>query len=238
MNRFQPYNNRPEQTQQHSRALSFTPVADWIIKFLISSSIILLFSMLLMSENAFAGNAQRAAIGPDHLIANTTNTMLAALQTDREQIKKDPQRIYTLATDIALPHFDFQRMSSWVLGKYWRRASDEQKQRFPKQFKNLILRTYATALSEYTDESVSYLPLRSSLDSGEVSVQTLINRSSGPAIPVTYSMHNVDGLWKVYDIKIDGISLVSNYRRSFSSEIRRHGLDSLINKLASRNTAE
>jgi len=232
MNRFQPYNNQPSERNQHSRALAFPPVSRWVTQFLFSSSIVLLFAMLLMAENAIASNTNE----PDKLIASTTNTMLAALQTDREQIKTNPRHIYTLANDIALPHFDFKRMSAWVLGKYWRRATAEQKQRFPEEFRNLILRTYATALAEYTDEKVSFLPLRGSVEEGNVNVQTLINRSAGPAIPVAYSMHRTDGEWKVYDIKIDGISLVSNYRSSFSSAIRRHGLDGLINQLASKNT--
>ena len=101
----------------------------------------------------------------------------------------------------------------------------------------MILRTYATALSEYTDETISYLPLRGNDNATDVTVKTIIERTAGPGIPVAYRMHKTDDSWKVYDISIDGISLVNNYRRSFSSEIRRHGLDSLISKLTIKNRA-
>jgi len=172
---------------------------------------------------------------PDQVIAETTSRMLDALKQDEELIKQHPGRVHELADQIIMPHVDFQRMSSWVLGKHWRRATNEQKQQFPAQFRNLILRTYATALSEYTDEKISYLPLRAKDTATDVTVKTIIERSAGPGIPVAYRMHQTEDGWKVYDISIDGISLVNNYRRSFSSEIRRHGLDSLINKLAIKN---
>jgi len=174
---------------------------------------------------------------PDQVIAETTTRMLDALKQDREIIDKHPGRVHELANQIIMPHVDFQRMSSWVLGKHWRHASDEQKKAFPKQFRNLILRTYATALSEYTNETITYLPLRANDTATDVTVKTIIERRTGPGIPVAYRMHQTQDGWKVYDISIDGISLVNNYRRSFSSEIRRRGLDSLINKLAIKNRA-
>jgi len=172
---------------------------------------------------------------PDQVITQTTNQMLEALKQEHELTNQHPARVQELANQIIMPHVDFQRMSSWVLGKHWRRATAQQKQQFPEQFRNLILRTYATALSEYTDETISYLPLHAKQDATDVSVKTIIERSAGPGIPVAYRMHQTDDGWKVYDISIDGISLVNNYRRSFSSEIRRGGLDSLINKLALKN---
>jgi len=173
---------------------------------------------------------------PDQIINETTARMLDALKQERELIRQHPSRVHELANQIIMPHVDFQRMSSWVLGKYWRRATAEQKQQFPTQFRSLILRTYATALSEYTDETINYLPLRATNNATEVTVRTVIERNSGPGIPVAYRMHKTSENWKVYDIRIDGISLVNNYRRSFSSEIRRHGLDALISKLTAKNS--
>ncbi len=193
----------------------------------ISSALI----MLAFTNTVSADTSQK----PDQVIAETTSRMLEALKQEQEIIKQHPGRVHELANKIIMPHVDFKRMSSWVLGKHWRRASDEQKQHFPAQFRNLILRTYATALSEYTDETISYLPLRADNTATDVTVKTVIERSAGPGIPVAYRMHQTKDGWKVYDISIDGISLVNNYRRSFSSEIRRHGLDSLINKLAIKN---
>ncbi|MCK4744282.1 MAG: ABC transporter substrate-binding protein [Sulfuriflexus sp.] len=187
--------------------------------------------MLAFASMATANEKQAA----DQIISETTSRMLAALKQEQDIITQHPARIHELANTIIMPHVDFQRMSSWVLGKHWRRATAEQKQLFPAQFRSLILRTYATALSEYTDESIRYLPLRASEDATDVTVKTIIERNTGPGIPVAYRMHQTQQGWKVYDISIDGISLVNNYRRSFSSEIRRNGLDNLINKLTAKN---
>lgn len=186
---------------------------------------------------AFVGTASaKENQAADQIISETTGKMLEALKQERELINQHPARVHELANQIIMPHVDFQRMSSWVLGKHWRRATAEQKQQFPAQFRSLILRTYATALSEYTDETISYLPLRATDNATDVTVRTIIERSAGPSIPVAYRMHQTQQGWKVYDISIDGISLVNNYRRSFSSEIRRSGLNGLINKLVVKNS--
>jgi len=200
--------------------------------------VIYIIAILTIATIAFASVANASETKtPDQVISETTNRMLAALKRDHNLISQHPSRVHELANQIIMPHVDFQRMSSWVLGKYWRRATAEQKQQFPAQFRGLILRTYATALSEYTDETINYLPMRTKDDAKEVTVRTVIERSAGPGIPVAYRMHQVEKNWKVYDISIDGISLVNNYRRSFSNEIRRHGLNSLIKKLAAKNTS-
>jgi len=196
--------------------------------------IVSLFAALISLAFASMASADNKQ-APDKLISDTTNNMLVALKQDREIIAQQPGHVQALANEIIMPHVDFKRMSSWVLGKHWRRATAEQKKAFPEQFRALILRTYATALSEYTDETIRYLPLRSEDGASDVTVRTVIERNAGPGIPVAYRLHQTDNGWKVYDINIDGISLVNNYRRSFSSEIRRNGLDSLINKLAGKN---
>jgi phospholipid transport system substrate-binding protein len=127
-------------------------------------------------------------------------------------------------------------MARLVLGKYWRRANDEQKTTFEKEFRLLIVRTYATALLEYTDEVIEYPPTRLKPGDDDVTVQTVINQPGGVPIPVNYSLHLTEaGQWKVYDMVIDGISLVTNYRSSFASEIRRGSLDDLIGKLVEHN---
>jgi len=201
----------------------------------ISMFLVLMTALIMITFTSTASaNDNQAA---DQIISETTNRMLEALKQERDVITQHPERVHELANQIIMPHVDFQRMSSWVLGKHWRRATTEQKQQFPAQFRSLILRTYATALSEYTDETISYLPLRASNDEMDVTVKTIIERTSGPGIPVAYRMHQTQLGWKVYDISIDGISLVNNYRRSFSSEIRRNGLNGLINKLMAKNSS-
>jgi len=128
-------------------------------------------------------------------------------------------------------------MSKWVLGRYWRQASVSQQDGFSKQFELLLVRTYSNALAEFQDETVDFLPILDRSDT-KVAVRSTINRSVGPAVPITYRMHKVGDSWKVYDVAIEGVSLVINYRSSFAQEIKRNGIDGLIQRLAKKNQAE
>lgn len=180
--------------------------------------------------------ASVAAQGPQALIQETAEEVLAKLAKDKERLKNNPDAIFALIKDEVLPHFDFERMSRWVLGKHWRQADAQQQQRFMDEFRTLLVRTYATSLLEYTDQKVEYLPLRDDPSSGEVTVRSEIAQPGGFPIPIHYTLYQNDqGEWKVYDLSIDGVSLVSNYRSSFSKEIRQKGLDGLIETLAERN---
>jgi len=172
---------------------------------------------------------------PGALVRETSDRMLAVLKEQREVIKAEPARLYGLVDEIVLPYFDFERMSRWVLGKHWRQASAEQQREFVHQFRTLLVRTYGTALLEYTDQQVKFLPVRISADGKNATVRTEVVKPGAPAIPINYSMYLGDKGWKVYDVVIDGISLVSNYRTTFASEIRTHGIDVLIKRLADRN---
>ncbi|MFA7557803.1 MAG: ABC transporter substrate-binding protein [Hydrogenophaga sp.] len=170
------------------------------------------------------------------LVQQTAEKMVDRLKQDQERLKANPDLIYPLVEDIVLPHFDFVRMSQWVLGKHWRAADAAQRERFTNEFRNLLVRTYAKALLEYTDQTIEYLPLLAGDNADRVVVRTqIVQKGSAYPIPINYNMyHRADG-WKVYDISVDGVSLVSNYRTSFASEIRIGGIDDLIAKLESMN---
>lgn len=161
--------------------------------------------------------------------------MLTTLKAERESIQKNPDRLYQLVREIVLPHFDFEQMSRLVLGKNWRRATPEQRERFVKEFQTLLIRTYGTALNEYRDQKIVYAPMRAEPNAQDVTVHTEVQRSGAPPIPIDYSMVLENGQWKVYDVVIQGVSLVTNYRTSFSSEISQGGFDQLLRKLAERN---
>ena len=170
------------------------------------------------------------------LVQQTTDNVLARLKVDSEKLKADSDLIYPLVEDLVLPHFDFHRMSIWVLGKNWRKADKAQREQFTIEFRTLLVRTYAKALLEYTDQSLRYLPFHAEEGAKKVSVKTEIQQSGGPSIPLHYSMYiNKAGQWKVYDIKVDGVSLVSNYRSSFATEVRNGGIPKLLDKLAELN---
>ena len=172
---------------------------------------------------------------PQTLVQETSEKMLAKLKAEKELLKQEPGRIYELVNEIVIPHFDFEYMSQLVLGKYWRRASAGQRHEFTEQFRTLLVRTYAKSLNEYSDQVINFLPFREVSGGGDVTVRTEVDQPGGFPIPIDYRLHQKGGAWKVFDVIIDGVSLVTNYRSSFSKEIRRGGIDTLIAKLAERN---
>lgn len=173
--------------------------------------------------------------GPQELVKQTADKMLAKLKEERQVIDKQPGRIYELVSSIVLPHFDFETMAKRVLGKHWKDASETQRARFTEEFRTLLVRTYAKSLTEYTDQQITYLPLKGDAKAGDVTVRSEVSQPGGFPIEITYGLHQVSSEWKVYDVTIDKVSLATNYRTSFSNEVRQGGIDKLIEKLADRN---
>lgn len=172
---------------------------------------------------------------PQELVQQTTDQITGVLRAEQDKISADPNYLLQVVDDIVAPHFDFDRMSSWVLGKYWRTAKPDEKKRFASEFRTLLVRTYAKALNDNYDKKIDMLPAREQADGSQVTVRTEIQQSAGFPIPIDYKMHIKDDTWKVFDVSVDGISLVANYRTSFAQEIRKDGLEKLIERLAERN---
>jgi phospholipid transport system substrate-binding protein len=177
----------------------------------------------------------QAEIAPDALVKQTAEEVLTIVKTDKDIQAGNQQKIYAVAEEKILPNFDFDRVCRMVLGKNWRSASPEQQTAFKKEFRSLLLRTYASALGKYRDQTIEYKPLRMEPGASNVTVKTQIIQNGGQPIAVDYSLAKVNDGWKVYDIVIENVSLVTNYRSQFSNEIRQNGLDSLIKKLADKN---
>jgi len=197
------------------------------------------FPTLILALLLACSPALQAAEAAQQLVIDTSGKVLERLKADREKLQAEPDLIYPLVEDLVLPHFDFERMSIWVLGKNWRKADAAQQQQFIKEFRTLLVRTYAKALLEYTDQSINYLPFHAESDARRVTVRTEVSQPGGPAIPINYSMYlNKAGEWKVYDISVDGVSLVTNYRSSFASEIRSGGIDKLLERLVAMNAGK
>ncbi len=191
--------------------------------------------MFVLPGLSLAG-AQAASLGPDELIKQTSEKVLKTLEQNKALYEKDPEQIFVLVNDIILPHLDFKAMSKLALGKNWRSANEQQQQRFVDAFKNMLVRTYSKSLTEYTGQKIEFLPYQPP-EKGKITVvvKTQVLQDTGPAIPIDYRLRIKDDIWKVYDIKIDGISLVTNYRNSFNSDIRKVGMDGLIDKLLEKN---
>jgi phospholipid transport system substrate-binding protein len=186
----------------------------------------------------FAGvGVANAEIAPDALVKQTADDVLTIIKNDKEIQAGNQQRLFAVAEEKILPNFDFDRVCRMVLGKNWKSATPEQQVTFQKEFRSLLLRTYASALGKYKDQVIEYKPMRSEPDAKNVSVKTLILQAGGQPVAVDYSLVKGTTGWKVYDIVIENVSLVTNYRSQFSTEIRQNGLDSLNKKLADKNTA-
>lgn len=188
-------------------------------------------ALALICMPVLANQPERAL----ELIQDTAERMLVELREHRSELESDPGLIYDLVSEIVLPHFDFETIARWVMGRYWRQATPEQRQQFTEEFRTLLVRTYARALLEYSGETLSYAPLQAATDADDVTVRSAVQRASGPDIPINYRLHYRDDAWKVYDVNVDGVSLVTNYRSSLGSQIGREGLDAVIDQLSERN---
>jgi phospholipid transport system substrate-binding protein len=194
---------------------------------------IILICVLLLSV---AGTA-RAETAPEELVRATADQILAEIKAHRDVYAKDYGKLYKMADEKVLLHFDFRRMSQWVLGRFWRDATPEQRERFSSEFRDLLVGTYSQALLNYTDQKIVYLPVQRKPDDTEVTVKTEVKQTGGqPNIPIHYSFYkNKAGAWKVYDISIEGVSLVTNYRSVYATKIREKGMDALIAEIAENN---
>ncbi len=195
---------------------------------------------MLMGMLLFGGLSVGAlAHADDHpaqkLVFDTAEKILTSLRAEREVVTKDNKRVFELVDAIIFTHFDFNKMAAWVLGKHWRTATPDQKERFTREFKRLLVRTYSKALVDNMDRKIEYLPLRAAEGADDLTVRTEIPQDGGFPLPINYNMYFKDGVWKVYDVDIDGISMVKNYRTTFGAEINKGDVDALITKLKDRN---
>ncbi len=175
---------------------------------------------------------------PEVMLEQAAEQMLAALREHDSELRSDPEQLHALVEEVLVPHVDLEVVSRWVLGKYWRTASPEQRIRFAREFKDMLIRFYSSALLEYADFKFRFHTPKMKKGARRVLVRSEVMRIGGPPHSVNYSLIRRDGQWKVYDVTIDGVSVVTTYRSSFAEEIRRGGLDSLLKKMADWNRQE
>lgn len=189
---------------------------------------------LVLFTNVAMANIDMA---PEVLVKQTADDVLAIVKNDKDIQAGNQQKLFAVVEEKIIPNFDFDRVCRMVLGKNWKSASPEQQALFQKEFRSLLLRTYASALGKYRDQVIEYRPMQTDASEKNVTVKTQIIQKGGQPIAVDYSLVKGPAGWKVYDITIESVSLVTNYRSQFSSEIRQNGLDSLNKKLADKNAA-
>jgi len=172
---------------------------------------------------------------PEALVKRVTDEVLAIVRADKDLQAGDSTKVVQLAEAKVLPHFDFERMTRLAVGKNWKEANDAQKQELTKQFRTLLVRTYSTSLSQYRNQTIDVKPGKTGAADKEAVVRTAVIQQGGPQIPIDYSMEKTDTGWKVYDVVIDGASLVTTYRGTFNDQVQRGGIDGLVKALQERN---
>jgi len=230
-NRGREFRTKTEKTMELTRTL---PVTRWLTGLL--SAVLLLLGA--------SANAVGAQIPPEQVMGELSDTMIATLKREQQAVAERPQRMFELVDEVLGPHVDFPRMSGWVLGKHWRTANAEQRQRFIAAFRTMLVRFYTAALLEdprqlgdllaHSDGLITFQPGRP-VDGDTTTVRSEVHLTDGKVVQVLFAVHNRDGDWKVYDVTVEGVSLVTNYRTSFAQEIQQGGLDALIVKLEERN---
>lgn len=194
---------------------------------------------ILMACTLLVGfSAGASEMAPDALVKNTAQEVLAIIKQDKDIQSGNSQKVLDLVEAKVLPHFAFARMAQLAVGRHWPKASPAQQQALIQEFRTLLVRTYSGSLTSYKDQTIDYRPAKLAPGDTDVTVKTVVNQPGGQPIPIEYSLEKGGDGWKVYDVAVDGVSLVTNYRSSFSSEIQRRGIDGLIKTLADKNRKE
>jgi phospholipid transport system substrate-binding protein len=174
---------------------------------------------------------------PEALVKRVSDEVLTIIKNDKDVQAGNLTKVAQLAEQKVLPHFDFERMTRLAVGKNWRDASDAQKKALEGEFRTLLVRTYSSSLAAYRNQTIEVKAGKTGAADKETVVKTAVLQQGGPAIPIDYSMEKTDSGWKVYDVVIDGASLVTTYRGSFNDQITKGGIDSLVKSLKDRNAS-
>lgn len=188
--------------------------------------------VLVLSASAVAEVVE----GPVELLERKSDEVIKILRQQRDQIESDPTLIYKIVDEHIVPHLDDVTMAKLALGKNWRKADNQQKIEFVDEFRILLVRTYGKSLQEFSDQTIKFYPLRVGAGVSKVVVKSDILQSGGPTIPVSYRMRLKENGWKVYDINIGGVSLVTSYRGTFAQEMRKGGMTGLLKMLRDKNS--
>ncbi len=183
-----------------------------------------LFATLVLAQEA-----------PDVLVKRVTEEVLDIVRQDKNIQNGDSRKAIELVDAKVIPHFNFAHMTALAVGKEWRKASPQQQQQLTAEFKTLLVRTYSNALTSYKNQRVIFKPFRMNPGDSDVQVRTEVDQPGNKPVQLDYSLEKLDAGWKVYDVNVAGISLVTNYREQFGQEIRNGGIDGLIKTVAAKN---
>ena len=200
-----------------------------------------LLGVVLSSSVTTTHAADAADAAPDIILQQTSSQMLASLKQHRSTLKENPKYIFDIVTNVLVPHIDIQNVSRVALGKHWRKATRMQRYRFTEEFQNLLVRFYSLALVEYfnvhdiPDDVIEFIPLINTPPTSNTTVHTKVKQQRGRPVNVAYNLHQVNDTWMVYDVAVEGISIISAYRSVFASELRGKDIEELISSMAEHN---
>jgi len=199
-------------------------------------SILRRLTVFVMFAIIFCGNAYAVDVeSPVTLLKQTSSQVIKILVDEQQELKHNPDRVYEIVDKYILPHLDDITMAKLALGKNWRIATRQQKVAFVKAFRNILVRTYSKSLLQFKGQKIKFFPVTLRKDTTIISVRAEVIQPGAPPIPLAYRMRKKDNIWKVYDIKVDGISLVTSYRGTFTQRVRESGIDGLLKYLHERN---
>jgi phospholipid transport system substrate-binding protein len=190
-----------------------------------------LFALMLLATPAAAQDA-----GPEALVKKITADVMDAIKTDQQLAAGDKQKALKLAEEKILPHVDFEEATRLAVGRSWNQAGAEQRKKLVQEFRSMLVRTYSTAISAYQGQTMKVLPVRMKPDDTEATVRNQYIRPGAKPVAIDYSMRKTDGGWKIFDIVVEGVSLVLTYRSEFDAVVKQEGVDGLIKALAQKNS--
>jgi phospholipid transport system substrate-binding protein len=185
---------------------------------------------------ALAWSVSAQELAPDQLVQKITEEVLAAIKSDKQLAAGDKQKALKLAEEKVLPYIDFEDATRLAVGRAWSQATPEQKKRLVSEFRNMLVRTYSNAIQAYQGQTLKVLPSRGEPKGDEATVRTQFVRAGGQPLPIDFQMRKTEKGWKVFDIAVEGVSLVLTYRSEFDVVVKQEGIDGLIKRLAQKNT--
>jgi phospholipid transport system substrate-binding protein len=197
-----------------------------------------IFSLFFSTLFFLAGPAVAEDLTPDQLVQKVTEEVLATIKSDKQLAAGDKQKALKLAEEKVLPHIDFEESTRLAVGRAWASATPEQKQKLVSEFRRMLVRTYSNAIEAYQGQTLKVLPSRGGKQGSgdEATVRTQFIRAGGQPLPIDFAARKTDKGWKIYDITVEGVSLVLTYRSEFDQVVKQEGMDGLIKRLSQKNT--
>lgn len=183
----------------------------------------------------FASPALSQEVAPDVLVRGITQEVISIVKQDKDIQSGNSRKIAELVDSKVLPHFNFLRMTQLAVAVNWRKATPEQQKLLTQEFRTLLVRTYSSALASYRDQLIEIKPLRARADDTEVTVRSEVKQRGAQPVTIDYDMEKTSSGWKVFDVKVGGVSLITTYKEEFASQVRESGLEGLIKTLTGKN---